>query len=116
MLGNSQPKVLPLPVNPDVVDVPLNDFIGNDETLRAEYLIQPRRDKARAKVASLALKVIRALVGWATFLDDDHVQVSIETPGFPKQSDGEERTGRPTADDGNAIAVLEAQSSTRGWK
>ena len=112
MLGNSQPKVLPLPVNPHVVDVPLNDFIGNDEALRAKYLIQPRRDKARAKVASLALKVIRALVGWAAFLDDDHVQVSIETSGFPKQSDGEERTGRPTADDGNTIAVLEA----RGWK
>ena len=97
-----------MPMDPDVVDVPLDDLVRNDETLRAEYLIQPRGNKARAKVASLALKVIRALVGWAAFLDDDHVQVSIETSGFPKQSDGEERTGRPTADDGDAIAVLEA--------
>jgi hypothetical protein len=54
------------------------------------------------------LKVIGALVGWATFLDDDDVQVSIEAPGLAKQTDGEERTCRPTADDGNAIAVLEA--------
>jgi hypothetical protein len=54
------------------------------------------------------LKVIRALVGRATFLDDDDVQVSIKTAGFPKQMDSEERAGRPTADDGDAIAVLEA--------
>jgi hypothetical protein len=95
-------------MDPDVVDVPLDDLVRNDETLRAEYLIQPRGNKARAKVASLALKVIRALVGRATFLDDDDVQVSIKTAGFPKQMDSEERAGRPTADDGDAIAVLEA--------
>jgi hypothetical protein len=34
--------------------------------------------------------------------------VSIETPGFPKQMDGEERTSRSAPNDGNAIAVLEA--------
>ena len=100
-------------MDPDVVDVSLDDLIGNDETLRVKYLIQPRGDKARAKVASLALKVIGALVGRATFLDDDDVEVPIETPGFPKQMDGEERTGRPTADDGNAIAVLEAPGLRR---
>ena len=61
---------------------------GTDETLRAEYLIQPRRDKSRAEVASLALKVIGALAGWTTFLDDDDVQVPIETPGFAQQRPG----------------------------
>jgi len=54
------------------------------------------------------LKIIGALVGRTTFLDYDNVQVSMETAGFPKKMDGEERTGRPTADDGNAIAILEA--------
>jgi hypothetical protein len=52
------------------------------------------------------LKVIGAVVARATFFDDDDVQVSIEAPGFPKQMDGEKRTGRSTADDDNVIAVL----------
>jgi len=99
-------------VDPDVIDVPLDDLIRNDETLRAEYLIQPRGDEARAKVASLALKVIGVRAGGATFLDDDDVEAPIETSGFPKQMDGEERTGRPAADDGHTIAVLEAQGRT----
>ena len=95
-------------MDPDVIDVPLDDLVRNDETLRAEYLIQPRGDEARAKVAPLALKVIGVRTGGATFLDDYDVQMPVETSGFPKQMDGEERTCRPTADDGNAIAVLEA--------
>ncbi len=53
------------------------------------------------------MKVIGAQVGRTTLLDDDHLDVSIETLGFAKKMDGEERTGRSTADDGNAIAVLE---------
>jgi hypothetical protein len=55
------------------------------------------------------LKVIRALVGWPTLLNDDDVDVSMEILGFAKQINGKERTGRPTADDGNAIAVLKAR-------
>ena len=89
--------------------LPLDDFIRNGKTLSAKYLVQSRGNKARAKVTPLALKVIGALVGRTAFFDDDYVEVPIEVPGFPKQRDGEERTGRPTADDGNAIAVLEAQ-------
>jgi len=54
------------------------------------------------------LKVIGALVGRATLLNDDDIDVPIEMFGFTKQMDGEERTRRPTDDDGNAIAVLEA--------
>ena len=84
---------------------------GMTRPCAVKYLIQPRRDQARAEVASLALEVIGAQVGGTAFLHDDDVELSIETPGFPKQMDGEKRTGRPTADDGNAIAVLEA----RGW-
>jgi hypothetical protein len=94
-------------VDPDVIDVPLDDLVRNDETLRAEYLIQPWRNQSRAKVASFALKVVRVLVGWAAFLNDDNVQMSIEASGFSKQMDGKERTGRPTTDDGNTIAVLQ---------
>jgi hypothetical protein len=32
----------------------------------------------------------------------------MEVLGFPKKMDGEERTGRSTADDGNAVVVAEA--------
>jgi hypothetical protein len=54
------------------------------------------------------LKVIRDQISRAAFLDDDDIDVSIETPSFAKEMDGEERTGRPTADNSNAIVVLEA--------
>src|ERR1035441_9479891 len=43
-----------------------------------------------------------------TLLNDDDVDASIETPGFPKKMNGKERTGRSTPDDGNAFVVLEA--------
>jgi hypothetical protein len=89
--------------------MPLDDLIRNEETVRVEYLIQPRGDEARAKVAPLTLKVIGTQVSQATLLNDDNIDVPIEMFGFTKQMDGEERTGRPTADDGNAIAVLEAR-------
>jgi hypothetical protein len=54
------------------------------------------------------LKVVGARLCRTSFLDDDDFDVSAEAPGFPKQMDGEERTGRSTADDGYAIIVLEA--------
>jgi hypothetical protein len=31
----------------------------------------------------------------------------METFGFPKKMDGEEGTSRPSADDGNAVVVVE---------
>jgi hypothetical protein len=55
------------------------------------------------------LKVVEVQVGRSTFLDDDDLDISIEPPGFPKKMDGEKRTGRPTTDDGDAIAVQEAR-------
>jgi hypothetical protein len=54
------------------------------------------------------LKVVRPRVRRTTFLNDDGFDVSTEALGFPKKMDGEKRTGRSTADDGNEIAVLEA--------
>jgi hypothetical protein len=42
-----------------------------------------------------------------TFLDDDDIEVPIETLGFPKKIDGEEGSGRSTADDGNRVVVLQ---------
>ena len=54
------------------------------------------------------MEVIGAQVARTTFLDDDDIQVSIKTPGFPKKMDGEERTGRSAPNDGNPIVVQEA--------
>jgi hypothetical protein len=54
------------------------------------------------------LSAVGARVRRTTFLDDHHFDVSTDVLGLPKEMDGEERTGRPTADDGNAIVVLEA--------
>ena len=70
-----------------------------------------RRDKARAVVASPALKGLEVQVGRTAFLDDNDVDLSIELPGFAKKMDGEKRAGRSTADDGDAITVQE----TRRW-
>jgi hypothetical protein len=53
------------------------------------------------------LKVVEVQVGRATLLDDHNLDVSIEPLGFPKKMDGEKRTGRPAADNGDAIAVQE---------
>jgi hypothetical protein len=54
------------------------------------------------------LKVLRTRVRRATFLDDYDFDVSTEASGFAKKMDTKERTSRSTADDGDAIAVLEA--------
>jgi hypothetical protein len=54
------------------------------------------------------LKVVGAQLRRTTLLDDDNFDVSTEALGLPKKMDGEERTGRSTADDGYAIFVLEA--------
>jgi hypothetical protein len=107
VIGNSKAKVLPLSVYPDILDARLDNFFREDETALVEYLIQPRREKARAKVASITLKVIETKIRRATLLDDKDVQVSIETSGFPEQMDGEERTSRPAPNNSNAIIVLE---------
>ena len=50
----------------------------------------------------------QVFVDRTTLLNDDDVDASIETPGFPKKMNGKERTGRSTADHGNAFVVLEA--------
>jgi hypothetical protein len=91
-----------------VIDVPLDDLLRNHQTVLLKHLIQPRGDAARAEVASPALKAIGAQIRQATLLDDDHVEVSIQTLGFPKKMDGEERTGGSTTHDGNAVIVAEA--------
>jgi hypothetical protein len=109
VFGNPEPEVLPLALYPYVVDAPLNDLFRNDETVLAEYLIQPRLDAARAEVASLALKPLGPRLDGAPFLDDDDIDVSPEASSFPKQMDGEERPGRPPADDDDAVAVLKAR-------
>ena len=49
-----------------------------------------------------------AEVDRAAFLNDDHVDMTIEAPGFPEKMDGEERTSRPTANNGNAVVVLKS--------
>ena len=108
VFGNSQPEVLPLALYPDVVEAPLDDLVGNGEALLLEYLVQSGRDAARAEAASPALKAGGAQVDRTTLLNDDDLDAPIETPGFPKKMDGKERTGRSTADDGNAVVVLEA--------
>src|ERR1035437_3459752 len=102
-------SVLTLSVYPDVVDAPLDDLFRKDETALVEYLIQPRRDKACAEVASPALKVVEVQVGRTSFLDDDDLDISIELLGFPKKMDGEKRTRRPTTDDGDAITVQQTR-------
>jgi hypothetical protein len=91
-----------------MVDAPLDDFLRNHQTVLLEDLMQPRRDTARAEVASPALKAIGAEVRHTALLDNDHIEGSIKSLGLPKEMDGEERTGRPTADDGNTIVVAEA--------
>jgi hypothetical protein len=108
VFGNPEPEVLPLALYPDVVDAPLNDLFRDHETVLAKGLIQPRRDATRAEVASLALKAFGAGFDGAPFLDDNDVDVSPETPGFPKKMDGEERPGRPAADDDDGVTALEA--------
>ena len=55
------------------------------------------------------MKVVEVQVGRTPFLDDDNLDVSIELLGFAKKMDGEKRTRRSTADDGDAIAVHEAR-------
>jgi hypothetical protein len=55
------------------------------------------------------LKVVEVRVGRSTFLDDDDLDISIELPGFAEKMDGEKRTGRSTADDGDTIAVQETR-------
>jgi hypothetical protein len=91
-----------------VVDAILDDLFWNGQTVLFEDLIQPRRDTPRAKVASPALKALSAQVRQTTLLDDDYVEGSMETLGFPEKMDGEEGTGRSTADDGNAVIVPQA--------
>jgi len=106
MFGNSQPEVLPLALYPDVVEAPLDDLVGNAEAVLPEYLVQSGRDAARAEAASPALQ--GAHVDGTTLFNDDDVDRAVETPGFPKKMNGKERTGRPTADDGDAVVVPEA--------
>jgi hypothetical protein len=53
-------------------------------------------------------RALGAHVDGTTLFDDDNFDASIEPPGFPKEMNGKERTGRSTADDGDAIVVLEA--------
>jgi len=65
------------------------------------------RDKAGAEVASPALKILGTRVGGTSFFDDDDFDVSTKALGCAKKMDGEERTSRSTANDGNAIAALE---------
>jgi hypothetical protein len=108
VFGNPQPEVLPLALYPDVVDAPLNDLFRNRETVLAKYLIQPRRDAAGAEVASLALKALGPRFDGSALLDDNGVDASAEASRFPKKMDGEERPGRPAADDDDAVTVLEA--------
>jgi hypothetical protein len=91
-----------------VIDAPLDDLLRNHQAVLLEYLIQPRGDAARAEVASPALKVVGAQVRGTTPLDDNHVEVSIQTLGFAKKMDGEERTGGSTTHDGNAVVIPEA--------
>jgi hypothetical protein len=97
-----------------VVDTPLDDLLWNDQTVLLEYFVQPRRDTAGAEVASPALKAVGAEVRHTALLDDHHVEGSMQTLSFLKKMDGEERTGRPTADDGNAIVVPEAYWLRKG--
>jgi hypothetical protein len=97
-----------------VVDASLDDFLRNDQTVLLEYFVQPRRDTACTEVASPALKAIGAEVRHTALLDNDHVEGSIKSLGLLKEMDGEERTGRPTADDGNAIVVAEANWLRKG--
>jgi hypothetical protein len=54
------------------------------------------------------LRAIGTQLDWPALLDDDDVKAPLETPGFPKKMDGEERATRAAADDGDAVAVLEA--------
>ena len=39
VIGNSKPKILPLPLYPDVVDAPLDDLLGDHEAVVVEYLV-----------------------------------------------------------------------------
>ncbi len=112
ILGNSQPEILPLPLYPDVVEAPLDDLVGNAEALLLEYLVQSGGDAARAEGASPAPEG-GVHFDRTTLLDDDDVDRSIETPGFPQQMNRKERTGRSTTDDGNAVVVLEAHRLRR---
>jgi hypothetical protein len=58
------------------------------------------------------LKIDEVQVGRTAFLDDDDLDLPTELPGFAKKMDGEKRSGRSTANDGDAISILE----TRRWK
>jgi hypothetical protein len=75
---------------PDIVEAPLNDLVGNAEAMLLEYLVQPRRDAARAEAASSARKGTSARVDRTTLLNDYDVDVSIETSSFPKKVNSKE--------------------------
>lgn len=96
---------------PDVLEAPLDNLVRNDEVLLLKNLVQSGRNAARAEAASPALKGGRAHADRTALLNDDDVDTPIEVPGFPKKLDRKERTGRSTANDGNAVVVLDLQAS-----
>jgi hypothetical protein len=97
-------------LDPDILEAPLDDLVRNNEVLLLKDLVQSGGDAAGTEAASPAFKGWSAHADRTTFLNDEDVDTPIQTPGFPKKLDGKERTGRSTANDGNAVVVLDLEA------
>ena len=105
---NAQAEVLPLALDPNVVEAALDDLFRHGQVVALEDLVQPGRDAARAEAASAALEAVGREVGQSALLNDHNVEPAVHAAGFPQQMNGEEGTGRSSTHDRDRVAILEA--------
>jgi hypothetical protein len=92
---------------PHIVDAPLDNLLRHDKTVLVENLMQSWGDTACAEVASNDVIIIVAERGRPALLNDDDIELEIETSAFLKKVAREERAGRSAANDRYTVTLSE---------